>query len=109
MRATTTSNAPVTDLEVWRGCSRQSRGRLRKVHTGYVQGFLLLIVRRQLGWLALFLQLLAIYFRFVTVLGFELSSASLLFADLGAIIFIVVVRLFGAALRLITHSCKACI
>ena len=104
MRATTTSNAPADGLVVWCGCSGQSSGRLRKVHTGRVEGLLMIIVGRQLGWLALFLWLMAISFRFVTVLGSVLTSASLVPANLGAIMIIVVVGLFVATLRLITHS-----
>ena len=52
---------------------------------------------------------MAVRFRFVTVLGSVLSSASLLSADLRAIMFIVVVGLFLAALRLIAHSRKVCV
>ena len=78
---------------------------MRKVHTGRVQGFLLIIVGRQLGWLAHLLWLVAISFRFVTVLGSVLTSTSLVSADLGAIMFIVV-GLFVTALRLVTHSRK---
>ena len=104
MRATTTSYAPAAGLVVCCGCSGQSSGRLRKVHTGRVQGILLIIVGRQLGWLAQFLWLMAICFRFVTVLGSVLTSTSLVSADLGAIMVIVFVGLFVAALRLVTHS-----
>ena len=106
MRAATTTNAPAAGLVVCRGCCGQSRGRLRKVHTGLVEGLLLIIVGRQLGWLALFLFLMAISFRFVTVLGSVLTSTGFVSADLGAIMFIVV-GLFAAALRLVTHSRKA--